>query len=683
MPDASQNILHALQFNRLPSLPHVLVEIVNACQNDEATLQELADIVSRDVSISSRVISLANSSLFSRSASVHTLEHALIVLGSQKLKTIVITAAIHQFFSSFKHQDSEFLTAFWKNSLTCALLSKSLALLTNYSKPDEAYLCGLLHDIGSLVFATNHHEEYRKLLASKLDAQKRLTEEQDLFEVDHAELGALILEEWRLSSFASDAIRYHHAELSDISGAHHLTKLVYMASQLSTKQKKPASQEDLGSRLFELAPDLVKEMVRKIENEVQEIADSMGVMLDSSSANDDHSAQLQLARLVRDHSLLNSCQPAVVRTHTKSELATHISHSVSLLFGLRTSLLFWHEDNQLKQVGNSDDSETMHFRLDEHTSLVAKAGIERQPLSSFDADKLTIADKQILRLLNTQGMLCIPLYKEDTLFAVAATCMHSEQDEIHPRFLEVLVKQLTEQCASIGTTNNPNSQLTDIDALNTKVHEVVHEANNPLGIVSNYLASLSQKLNDKEDVQEELSILREELDRASNILLRLRDVDQKEEDSNDGSDINHEIQSLLTLYKSSLFLTKGISHTFSPDLAMTRHFISKNNLRQILTNLMKNAVEALPEGGQIEVSTNSSIVVDGSTYTEIKIEDNGPGIPETLRSALFSPVFSTKGADHSGLGLSITKKLVMDARGTITCRSDKTGTQFQILLPAK
>ena len=96
---------------------------------------------------------------------------------------------------------------------------------------------------------------------------------------------------------------------------------------------------------------------------------------------------------------------------------------------------------------------------------------------------------------------------------------------------------------------------------------------------------------------------------------------------------------------------------------------------------MKNAVEALPEGGRISVATKSSVNVSGKNYTEIVIEDNGPGIPEEIQKNLFTPVSTTKGTGHSGLGLSITKNLVTEARGTITCRSNNTGTQFQILLP--
>ncbi|KZZ48793.1 hypothetical protein A3760_15305 [Oleiphilus sp. HI0122] len=195
------------------------------------------------------------------------------------------------------------------------------------------------------------------------------------------------------------------------------------------------------------------------------------------------------------------------------------------------------------------------------------------------------------------------------------------------------------------------------------------------------MASLSSKLSDQHDVKEELTVLKEELERASDIILRLRDIEQDKRGNEDHAEINLEIKNLLTLYKNSLFLAKRIGYEFEQDTSLKVHPISRNSFRQILTNLIKNAVEALPEGGKISITTRGNVNVNGKKFTEVRVEDNGPGIPLQVQQNLFSPISTTKGTGHSGLGLSITKNLVTEARGTITCRSGKTGTQFQVLLP--
>ena len=99
--------------------------------------------------------------------------------------------------------------------------------------------------------------------------------------------------------------------------------------------------------------------------------------------------------------------------------------------------------------------------------------------------------------------------------------------------------------------------------------------------------------------------------------------------------------------------------------------------------MIKNAIEALPTNGQILVYTSSHVNVNGQEFIEISVTDNGPGIASTVLPELFSPVQTTKGDNHSGIGLTIVKDLVSDLSGTISCKSNTQGTSFHILLPKK
>jgi signal transduction histidine kinase len=106
-------------------------------------------------------------------------------------------------------------------------------------------------------------------------------------------------------------------------------------------------------------------------------------------------------------------------------------------------------------------------------------------------------------------------------------------------------------------------------------------------------------------------------------------------------------------------------------------------LKQILVNLVKNAIEALTEGGQIEIVNRGHVNRDRKLYLELVVGDNGPGLSAEVLANLFSAVRSTKDGAHHGLGLSIVHSLVKKLQGLITCRSGKTGTTFEILLPAR
>ena len=108
-----------------------------------------------------------------------------------------------------------------------------------------------------------------------------------------------------------------------------------------------------------------------------------------------------------------------------------------------------------------------------------------------------------------------------------------------------------------------------------------------------------------------------------------------------------------------------------------------DTLKQILVNLLKNAVEAVPDGGEIEIANNGQVNQDGRLYVELHVRDTGPGLPTEVLANLFSPVRSGKGGEHRGLGLSIVHGLVKKMQGMIICRSDQKGTTFEILLPVR
>ncbi|MEC4750155.1 ATP-binding protein [Methylomicrobium sp. Wu6] len=119
------------------------------------------------------------------------------------------------------------------------------------------------------------------------------------------------------------------------------------------------------------------------------------------------------------------------------------------------------------------------------------------------------------------------------------------------------------------------------------------------------------------------------------------------------------------------------------NLLSAKHLsISKNKLKQILINLIKNAMEASPVGGKITISTKNNIYFGTGGFIEIKVEDQGPGMPEEVLRQLYAPLVSTKGKDHSGLGLTICKSLIDELKGMIRCDSSAaTGTVFHVFLP--
>jgi signal transduction histidine kinase len=216
----------------------------------------------------------------------------------------------------------------------------------------------------------------------------------------------------------------------------------------------------------------------------------------------------------------------------------------------------------------------------------------------------------------------------------------------------------------------------------SRLREIVHEANNPLSIIRNYLEVLALKMGDEHQAKNELRILREEIDRTGKIILQLNDLNDVALENNERFNVNSELTDLVEIYQKSLFLTHKTQCEMHLDSGIPPILIGRNLIKQVLINLIKNAVEAMSGGGKIVLTSADRVNLSGREYVEIVVSDNGSGLPDAVRRKLFSPVESSK-RHGSGLGLSISNRLVTELGGTITYRRAASMSEFRILLPRK
>jgi signal transduction histidine kinase len=218
---------------------------------------------------------------------------------------------------------------------------------------------------------------------------------------------------------------------------------------------------------------------------------------------------------------------------------------------------------------------------------------------------------------------------------------------------------------------------------------VVHEVNNPLGIIKNYLSVLDSKLERQEPVAGELSILNEEIDRVGQLVNSLTELHPGQSGTQPllegalSANVAKVVEEVLRLFRATDFVPPNVEIVVSMDLDAVRIEGDPDILKQILVNLVKNAIEALSRtGGRIEIANRGHVNRERRLYLELVVSDTGPGLPREVLANLFSAVKSTKDGPHHGLGLSIVHSLVRKLNGHVACRSGKTGTSFEILLPA-
>ena len=215
------------------------------------------------------------------------------------------------------------------------------------------------------------------------------------------------------------------------------------------------------------------------------------------------------------------------------------------------------------------------------------------------------------------------------------------------------------------------------------MRRVSHEVNNPLTIIGNYAEVLNHLLVDDEN-RELTEAIKKEVRRIDDIISYYLNQQEIPEFPEHSIDLNQLIEDTVDSIRDTELKPRGIKIQLGLNEGLAKLATNPILIKQVLVNLIKNAAEAVAEGGTIRLSTRENYLADGGRHAEIIVQDNGPGIPAHIQGQLFRPVVSTKGPGSAGVGLSIVKNMITDLGGQISCHSSaETGTSFHVQIPYK
>jgi len=203
----------------------------------------------------------------------------------------------------------------------------------------------------------------------------------------------------------------------------------------------------------------------------------------------------------------------------------------------------------------------------------------------------------------------------------------------------------------------------------------VHEAHNPLGVISNYLSILSSKLQGNAAVQEDLRIVREEIRRVSLTISELASYPAAS--VKEPVDLNALLADLARISREALWENSRVRLQLGLDPQVPALMSDRNKLKQVFLNLIKNAAEAMTSGGNLSIQTR--LPGGAPRRVEVLVRDEGSGIDPAVRSRLFDPFVSTKAQE--GLGLAIVRGIVQQLGGSIDFQTGSGGTTFRVELP--
>ena len=209
----------------LPTLPVVFQELFSRMQDPDAQVSELADVIARDQALTSKILKLVNSAFYGHSQQITTISRAVIIMGFQAVRSAALAVSVFERFKDLRDTSELFsLEDFWRHSIGVSCLAKQLSLVLHRCEPEEAFVAGLLHDVGKLIV-----DDFLDPAPGKRTVS--LAEEEEAVGMNHAEVAEYLLEQWRLPEAIVQSIHNHHLPLSQ-AGVEPGARVIQMAQAL-------------------------------------------------------------------------------------------------------------------------------------------------------------------------------------------------------------------------------------------------------------------------------------------------------------------------------------------------------------------------------------------------------------------------------------------------------------------
>ncbi len=225
----------------LPAIPTVISQLLRSLDNVDIPASQIAKLIERDQALTSKVLQAANSPFYGFSRRISTVELAVVIMGFNSIKEIVISLVVQKFVKRYSKSLID-INKFWEYSVFCGAASRLLARKLGYRLAGEAFVAGLMHDMGILILIQHFNSEFRKIKVIQEEQKFSLVySEEIVLGCTHADIGAWLAEKWNLPQQLVEAIQYHHTP--------YLTAIKLQEDDTKIKLQNKFLDEDLlGSR---------------------------------------------------------------------------------------------------------------------------------------------------------------------------------------------------------------------------------------------------------------------------------------------------------------------------------------------------------------------------------------------------------------------------------------------------
>jgi putative nucleotidyltransferase with HDIG domain len=261
----------------MPTLPVIAMKVNELIADPNATSTEIAGLLKQDQVLTAKILRLVNSSYYAVPGGVTDVQKALAFLGFNTVAQLVLSLSVFSMFSKFG-DDSLTMKDFWTHALAVAVCSEGIAKRWDIGKPEEAFTCGLLHDIGKLVIYEIDRDRLAFVLRKAREGKKGFVEvERELDLLNHAYIGEMMTARWGLPQVVRQAIRYHHTDTTKMATLLTSSKKMIQIVRLANTVVVKLANADGGAATYGKSGDYSKGVV------VAEMLEALGLGIDDLS----------------------------------------------------------------------------------------------------------------------------------------------------------------------------------------------------------------------------------------------------------------------------------------------------------------------------------------------------------------------------------------------------------------
>jgi len=734
------------QLNSLPTLPVVAARLIQLTTSSHTQAQEVVRLIESDPSLSSKIIAMATRAGTGLSRRTASLSKAVILLGFDAVRNAVLSIKVFETFEK-PHPPAagEYIgfdrVGFWKHCLAVACASEMLIRhIDPKVDPEEAFVCGLLHDLGKIAFDTSLPKSFARVVQLAQSSLGNIAEyEQMILGIDHTAAGKRLAEKWQLPQSLQEVIWLHHHWVHGLPGAianPGIVQTVYLADVLARQQRigysgnyyLPQSAMEVAKELGCRA-EVIENISRKLPQTISERAMLLGLdeiqpmelyheaLSEANSVlgklNEQLSRQNQKLQLRSQYfqlldklaSDLKAGQSVVDVCCLITELwQEHIGCTRCATYALSDDELMVEGAIKLEKVGKAtlflvdrtEDPDVISGpKYDEHLPpdfAVFPIGREHnwffeQVTSLFD-DSATVmiplraGEKLIGAILwqvDDQRINYQGQLKEIQAFAAGAALAIAQAQKQEKQTL--LCEQLTQSSRQLDKAQRQLLEKRSLAAVGEMACGAAHEINNPLAVIVGRAQYLAGSESDEER-RKTLQTIARQGQLITQIISELLEFAQPSIPHCQAGDVQTIINNSLNALQEK---AQAAHVTFEIHLEenLPRISVDEQQIIAALKELIANAIEAYDQdGGKVGITARFDELA-GEVILEIA--DEGCGMNDETLGKAFTPFFSAKPAGRRrGLGLSRCRRYIENSQGKVHLDSKEgQGTQARISLPVE